>query len=323
MADHGQKALIIGVDGQDGSYMAEYLLSKKCSVIGVGRRDAPVVGENFSDIKYEQCDVRDAGRLGDVLNEHQPDRIYHLAAVHGSSGYIYEDGWQDALAVNLGAVHICLEYIRKHAPAARLLYASSLKAFGSPSPKQISENTPKISDCLYSITKNAAEDLITYYRRQHGVRASCLYLFNHESPRRAPNFFLPRVTAMLAAALKGEANDNHLASLDFACDWGSAKEFMELGAALLEEEPNQDYVMATGRTWTGSEFVEALFGTAGLDWRQHLQISKTIGSEPVHLYQADISRMNAVLGRGPEVGVLDVARWILRENHGIDLEKNI
>ncbi|MEM6388193.1 MAG: GDP-mannose 4,6-dehydratase, partial [Pseudomonadota bacterium] len=287
MSKDQTRAIVIGVDGQDGSYMAEHLLELGWQVVGLGRRNTPRIGTGHDRFVYSRCDIRSADDLATLLEKHKPHRIYHLAAVHGASGYVYEDGWQDALAVNLGAVHICLEHIRNAAPETRLLYASSLKAFGTPSPAIVSEETPLRSDCLYSITKNAAVELIDYYRNHHGVRASALYLFNHESPRRASNFFLPRVTAMLAAAMKGEAVDNRLASLDFACDWGSALEFMKIGARLLEEDANSDYVIATGRTWTGLEFVEALFGAAGLDWRDHLDIAKPVGSENIRHYQAD------------------------------------
>ena len=199
------------------------------------------------------------------------------------------------------------------------MYASSLKAFGSPPPATVSEDSPRISDCLYSITKNASADLIDYYRRTHGARSTTLYLFNHESPRRPENFFLPRVVNSLAAAMLGQSDDTTLASLDFACDWGSAKEFMTLGRQVLESPENQDYVVATGKTWTGLEFVEALFLKAGLDWRDHLTVAKTPGSELIVPYHADISRLNRVVGHGPAVDALGVACWILRERHQLEL----
>src|SRR5690606_10077599 len=107
-------------------------------------------------------DLTEAGALAAALARIAPDRIYHVAALHGASGFVYEDKWQDALAVNLGTVHLCLEHIRLRSPATRLLYASSLKSFGSPPPPVIVETAPRRSNCLYSITKNAATDLVEY-----------------------------------------------------------------------------------------------------------------------------------------------------------------
>ena len=320
-------ALVIGVDGQDGHYLAEGLLAAGVPTFGLGRRvpapgHAPgqtlghTAGETtLEGLRYRSVDLTRPERLSDLLDETRPARIYHVAAVHGASGFVYEDKWQAALAVNLASVHICLEYIRTQRPEARLLYASSLKAFGVVPPAVIDETTPRRSDELYAITKNAARDLIDHYRRAHGLGAVSLYLFNHESPRRPANFFMPRVVAALAAAKAGSGERTRLASLDFACDWGSAREFMTLGRALLEEAPTQDFVMATGRTVTGLEFVETFFAEHGLDWRDHLDIGKAPGSEPVHRYRADLAAMQGAIGKTPRLTALDTANWILAENH--------
>jgi GDPmannose 4,6-dehydratase len=315
------KVLVIGANGQDGSYLVEACLAAGDRVVGCGRqpqfRYTPPPGARFS---YEPIDVTDAPALAALLRRERPDRIHHYAAVHGASGFFYEDKFQAAMATNLGSVHVCLEYIREANPQARLLYASSLKAFGDPSPALVREDTPRRSDCLYSITKNAATDLVANYRRAHGVKACVLWLLNHESPRRPPQFFLPRICAALAGALAGETDRQQFASLDFACDWGSARDFVTLGRRLLELDEPADCVMATGRTWTGLEFVETLFGAAGLDWRPHVQLRKEPGSEPVAMYRADISRLVSLLGEGPAMSAIDVARWILKENHGVELK---
>ncbi|MFD0987434.1 GDP-mannose 4,6-dehydratase [Methyloligella solikamskensis] len=324
------RALIIGVNGQDGSYMAEHLLGDGWDVVGIARQAQARHVHSSPRFRYFHLDLNtDREALAGLLRETKPDRIHHVAAVHGAAGFVYEDHWQAALDVNVGSVHTCLEFIRNESPETRLLYASSLKVFGAKPPPIIHEGLPRFSTCLYSITKNAAEELIDYYRTHHGVRATVLYLLNHESPRRPAHFFLPRVTGLLANALaktrgKPLSADktpdlSPLYGLDFTCDWGSSAEYMALGAALLEADENQDYVMATGRSWTGLEFTSALFDLAGLDWREHVEVMSEPDGSLEPSYRADIGRMVEVLGAGPKQSALDVAKWILAETYGLPL----
>jgi len=312
-------SLVIGVNGQDGSYLAEQLLREGASVVGIGRQPASRYVAPQVGFSYRQLDLTEPTALTHLLSSVRPRRIYHVAALHGASGFVYEDKWQDALAVNLGSVHVCLEHIRLSTPDTRLLYASSLKAFGSPPPAVINEGVLRRSTCLYSITKNAATDLIDYYRINHGARATVLYLFNHESPRRPPHYVLPRIAALVAGAYAGQRPAGRLHSLDFVCDWGSSAEYMEIGYRLLEEPMNQDYVVATGRTWDAKEFVSTLFQRAGLDWRDFVEVAVPMIGRPAHTYQADISRLIGVLGYGPRKSAIDVACWILKEGHGIEV----
>lgn len=315
-----RRGLVIGVNGQDGSYLSEQLLLEGWRIVGLGRQSESRYVPDSDRFTYKKIDLaHDAASFADLLSGLKPTHIFHFAAIHGSAGFQYEPHWQDALAVNVGSVHLCLEYIRTQNTAARLLYASSAKAFGDPLPQSISETTPKKSCCLYSITKNAASDLIDQYRRHHGVRATIAYFFNHESPRRSENYFFPRLLTHLACALKEKARPLPLRSLDFAVDWGSSAEYTKLAQLALELDANEDYVIATGHTWKGVEFVDALFRQWGLDWSKHIQLETSVGSAPVLTYRADISRLIAALGAGPQKSALDVANWILAENHGIKL----
>jgi len=172
-------ALILGVNGQDGSYLAECLLTRGFAVLGVGRQAASrwVEAPGF---RYAAIDLADAMALDELLVAEKPDEIYHLAAVHGPAGYPYEAIWQSALAVNLGALHVCLEHIRTRAKLSRLFYASSVKVFGENPPAVIDEETPRVSDCLYGITKNAAFDLVRYYRARYDVWGSVGIFSNHD-----------------------------------------------------------------------------------------------------------------------------------------------
>ncbi|CFX56035.1 putative GDP-mannose 4,6-dehydratase [Candidatus Filomicrobium marinum] len=320
----GLRSLVIGANGQDGSYLAEHLLRCGCRVVGLGRQaQSRFIPGTTPGYTYVPVDLsRDRETLPDLLVRSRPDRIYHFAAVHGASGFAYEEHGQDALQVNIGSVHQVLEYIRTTNPEACLLYASSVKAFNAKPAGRVHEELPRHSTCLYSITKNAATDLIGYYRHHHNVRATTLFLANHESPRRPSHYVLPRITQMLAAALSGEQPSDPLRSLNFSCDWGSSAEFVELGTRLLEVSPNQDYVMATGRTWTGFELVRELFSLAERDWQNHLPVLEPIDTSYAATFGADISRMVSVLGYGPQKNALDVALWILAENHGLHLRRH-
>lgn len=316
-------SLVIGVNGQDGSYLAEHLLTLGRDVVGVGRQSTSRYVQPGPRFTYRDLDLTDSDALAELLADLRPERIFYLAAIHGASGFSYEESWQSALKVNLGAVHICLDHLRASDSNGRLLYASSLKAFGTQPPSIVNESSQRQSSCLYSITKNGAFDLIDYYRKHHDIRATVLFLLNHESPRRPAHFFLPRLTGLLASALNGKPKGEPLKSLDFACDWGSSAEFMTIARQLLDLDINQDYVLGTGKTWTGVEITEALFSAADLDWRNHVNLVKPPNSEPIHHFRADISRLVAALGGGPKVSALDVATWILQENHGLSLHESI
>jgi len=293
------------------------LLERGYAVAGIARQ---AQSRFVSDARFRHfgLDLSDTVGLAALLETIAPDRIFYLAAVHGPSGFAYESRWQEALRVNVAGLHVCLEYLRRRAAKARLFYASSIKVFGSPYPAVISEETSRISWDLYSITKNAADDLIGYYRRCHGLHASVGYLFNHDSPRRPPGYFLPLIAEALAAALTGSKARISVASLNFACDWGSSREFMEFAVNLLDlDEPN-NLIFATGETWRAGDLVDMLFRRAGLDWRALLEVAAP-PAPLAEVYRGDLSRFEAKLGRRPQMTAPDIVAWILRDRFGLDL----
>jgi GDPmannose 4,6-dehydratase len=304
-------ALILGVNGQDGSYIAEELLTRGHKVTGVGRQTTSrwVDSHRF---RYVTLDIADQRALDGLLDALRPQLIYHLAASHGPAGYVYEAVWRETVAVNLNALHVCLEHLRTRSPNARLFYPSSLKAFGSRPPVLISEETPRVSDCLYSVTKNAAYDLIKYYRGHHSLWVSVGFFFNHDSPRRSENYFLPRLAANLAAQRRGSAGPD-LATLDFWCDWGSSREFVEIVADQMQQERPSDLIFATGRPIHAAVLAERLRRAAGLSF-----VSQSPHGEPP--FRADLGRMIEALGRAPKEGAFEVAAWILRERYGISID---
>lgn len=308
-------AAVIGVNGQDGSFVAERLLARGYRVIGLGRQEGAVHTAPHPDFLYARVDARDPAALTRVLADTRPDAVFHLAATHGSNNPSYETIWQDMLAVNVGSVHSVLEYLRTVHPEGRLVYAGSAKVFATPLPSEVTEASPIAPSCLYGITKNSARELIDFYRRRHNIRASILHLFNHDSERRPAEFFLPRVLATLTRALRDPAWQETVATLDFWCDWGCAEEYMDIAIDVAERAPGQDFVLASGRTWHGREAVDALFRRHGLDYRRHVA-ERLAPASPGALFQVSTARLRAAIGRAPERGVFDIADRILSRIHG-------
>ena len=305
--------MVLGVNGQDGSYLAEVLIERGYTVTGVARQ-AKSRWVDPTAFRYYQVDVAETSALTTLLGESAPAEIYHLAAVHGAAEYVYETGWREALAVNVGSVHTCLEYMRNFSPSTRLFYASSLKVFGLRPPSRIDETSPRISGCLYSIMKNAATELIHYYRRLHGVWATVGYYFNHDSPRRPDNYFLPRLAASIASQLTRGNPMPSVATLDFWCDWGSSREFMEATADLLLNDRPSDVIFATGHPVYAGALADELYNAAGLT-----TLGRPVPPPEDAPFRADVTKLREAVGWLPRQRAADVARWILRERHSITL----
>jgi GDPmannose 4,6-dehydratase len=294
-------ALVLGANGQDGTYLVRSLLRRGRDVVAAGVEPGP----RFADHgRYAAIDLRDGTALARLLAEVKPTEVYHFAAIHKSAGGApYEDRFGDMLAVNVATVHVVLEQLRRS--PGRLLYASSIKAFGEPPPARVDESTPHRSDCLYAVTKNAAYELIAYYRRVHGVPGSVIYFGNHESPLRPAEFFIPK----LARALRGEAVSFY--TLDFYCDWGSAEEYADICVDVLERAAGEDFVMGTGRCVHARELTEGL----GLT---NVTTTSTATNERPAPYELDVSKLERLVRR-PQRRIEDVVEEIVRSTTRSDL----
>ncbi len=309
------RALVLGVNGQDGSYLAESLLARGWVVHGVGRQAESrwvMADERFT---YHNLDIGDLADLQATLRDIQPDFIFHLAAVHGAAGFAYESHWHAAHAVNTLSVHAILEYLRGKAPDAAMMYGSSSKAFGATPPATITEATPRVSSCIYSTTKNAATDLINYYRSRHGIRASSVWLFNHESPRRSGEYFVPRVVEILANSICDPDFRGSIGTLQFICDWGDAAEYMDLTASMAETAPATDFILASGITLRGEGFVDRLFRRYGLRWQDHMAETLAPPADAPPAWRADISTLKTRLATTPRRSIYQVCDDILRIRH--------
>jgi GDPmannose 4,6-dehydratase len=306
-------ALVLGANGQDGTFLTKHLLSKSYRVIGVGRQQSCRWAISSLLYTYYQLDLRQTQGLAALLQTVRPDIILHVAAAHNSAEESDETLFNDMLQVNVASVHTILEYLRLCNQNGRLMYASSGKVFGDPYPPIIDETTPMSSSCLYTTSKITAFHLIDYYRCHYSLQASTLFLFNHESVLRPQQFFIPRILQCVASAKDNEAYVGSVLTLDFFCDWGSAEEYMDLAIDIAEKAPNDDFVIATGTCIYARDFVRDLFLKYGLDYRRHIQEKTPPGIFLNSFYQVNLTKLQQKIGRIPRIGIAAVCTNILDE----------
>ena len=239
-----------------------------------------------------------------------------VAAIHCSAEGIYEPLFTDMLKVNVASVHAVLEHLRQHL-GGRFIYASSAKVFGDPLPDIITKDTPKKNQCLYSITKNTAYHLIDYYRSQHNVTASVVYLFNHESELRPDHFFIPTIIEILVSAIEDPHHVSDINTLDFYCNWGSAKEYMQIIIDMLEKAPSEDFVLATDRCIYARDLVKSLFEDYGLKYQSHIKEKCHSNFETNPTYAVDLTKLKKYLGRTPQTTIYDVCKQIISLNYNL------
>ena len=286
-----KKSLVMGAGGQDGSIMSEELSAAGREVLGLGRKEAYPYQPPSPYFRYAALDLTDSSALARCLEAFQPDEIYHLAAVHGSAGFEYEQVWGQALDVNVKSFHTALEYVRRR-PDVRLFYASSAKIFGHVLRGPISLSTPRAGECLYSITKKAAGGLADHYRRNHGVVTAVGILFNHESERRAPEYFIPKLCRILRMALQDPSYREKVHALSFHCDWSSARDFMRMAIAAVEKPVNGELIFASWVTWPGREFARELFSRYGLDYTKHIEADDHVEGQS---FSVDLSETRSAM----------------------------
>jgi GDPmannose 4,6-dehydratase len=311
----GRTALVVGVNGQDGSYLAERLAHNQWRVVGAARQSAPRAGLAAHLAHYSPLDLTDTAAFQRLLAEQQPDAIFYAAAVHGAAGFDYESVWLSAHQVNTLALHAALEHARAGSSTRKVqvIYFGSAKMFGDLTGRRIDENTARVSSCIYSITKNAGADLVQYYRAVHGVDAGVVWLFNHESIRRPPQFFAMQVVQALAQSLQDKRHAVTLNTLDFWCDWGHAQDYMALVADHCDALRGQDVVLATGHTVWAAEVVTELFALHGLAAADHIRtIAPPRDKQLATQWQADTTRLVQLAGQRPALWGVDVFQDILR-----------
>jgi GDPmannose 4,6-dehydratase len=313
-----KKALITGITGQDGSYLAELLLSKNYEVHGLIRR-ASTFNTGRIDHLYRDPhngsevhlylhygDMSNAGNLVDLIYNVRPDEVYHLAAQsHVRVSFDLPEYTGDI--TGLGTLRV-LEAIRKSGIPARFYQASSSEMYGSARPPQ-DENTPFQPQSPYAAAKVYGYWVTRNYRQGYGLFASNGILFNHESPRRGETFVTRKITRALAHILAGKQKALYLGNLDARRDWGYAPDYVAAMWKILQHDQPDDFVIGTGEAHSVREFLDEAFGYAGLDWNEYVKIdARYYRPTEVDYLQANAARAIKALGWEPRVLFRDLVR---------------
>jgi GDPmannose 4,6-dehydratase len=307
-------AVITGITGQDGAYLAELLLEKGYRVVGVTRRTPAVAAEQLGDlvgrVELQMADVRDERALARVLRDATPHEVYHLASqslVHAS----WEHPVATAEVTAVGALRL-LEAVRTDAPSARVLVASSSEIFGRPEQAPQCETTPIRPATPYGVSKSFAFWTTAVYRESRGLFAASAILFNHESPRRGPEFVTRKITSGVARIAAGRASSLNLGNLESRRDWGFAGDYVEAMWRILQQDTPDDFVVGTGETHSVREFCEAAFRAAGLDYLHHVVQDEKL-FRPVDSQQivADPARARERLGWTPKVKFTELVEMMV------------
>jgi GDPmannose 4,6-dehydratase len=298
------RALITGITGQDGSYLAEFLLAKGYEVFGVVRRtshDSYERIEHLLDrIQVVAADLLDQHSLTLVLKETQPDEVYNLAA----QSYVPTSWVQPVLTGEFTALGVTriLEALRVACPRARFYQASSSEMFGRVVETPQRETTPFYPRSPYGVAKAYGHFITVNYRESYNLFAVSGILFNHESPRRGLEFVTRKVTHGVARIVAGRAKELRLGNLDARRDWGFAGDYVNAMWRMLQQPTPKDYVIGTGETHSVQELVETAFTHAGLDWKQYVKLDERfVRPAEVDLLQADPSLARNELGWTPTV----------------------
>jgi GDPmannose 4,6-dehydratase len=271
-----RKALITGITGQDGSYLAELLLDEGYEVHGIVRRVAlqdPThrmvrIAHLEGRIQVHSGALESYPSIYQVVSKVRPDECYHLAAQSFVS-YSFDDAFS-TMNTNINGTHFVLSAIKDLAPECRFYFAGTSEMFGKVEEVPQNENTRFHPRSPYGISKLAGYELTRNYREAYNMHASTGLLFNHESPRRGYEFVTRKITAGVAAIAAGKAKTLKLGNLDAKRDWGHARDYVLAMYRMVQQSTPDDYVIATGETHSVREFVELAFGRVGLDWRKHV-----------------------------------------------------
>jgi GDPmannose 4,6-dehydratase len=310
-----RRALITGIGGQDGSYLAELLLAKDYEVFGLVRRGELGDYENLAGVRDRirllRANVLDAAQLTAAVGESRPHEIYNLASV----SFVPASWDEPVLTAEFAAVGVTvmLEAIRAVDPAIRFYQASSSEIFGEPRESPQTPDTPLDPLTPYGVAKAYGHLITRSYRRRYGIHASTGILYNHESPRR-PLDFLPRKVARGAAEISlGLRDELTLGELEARRDWGYAPDYVRAMWLMLQQDEPDDYVVATGATHSVRDLVEVAFSHAGLDWQAHVHSDPSLvrGRAELHNLVGDPARTRERLGWEPTVSFEELVRLLV------------
>jgi GDPmannose 4,6-dehydratase len=309
-----KRALITGITGQDGSYLAELLLGKGYDVWGMVRRSSTETSGRIDHIKdrieFLQADLLDQASLTKAMEAAAPDEIYNLAA----QSFVPTSWAQPTLTgqfTGLGVTRL-LEAMRQVAPKARFYQASSSEMFGKVREVPQTESTPFHPRSPYAVAKTYGHHITVNYRESYDLFAASGILFNHESPRRGLEFVTRKISHGVAAIKTGRGQELRLGNLDAQRDWGFAGDYVRAMWLMMQHDVPDDFVVATGENHSVREFVEIAFGHVGLDWQQYVKL------DPRYLRPAEVDHLmgnaekaHRVLGWQPTVSFPELVRMMV------------
>ncbi|MEI0478867.1 GDP-mannose 4,6-dehydratase [Brachyspira pulli] len=329
-----KKALITGITGQDGSYLAELLLEKGYEVHGIIRRSSSFNTEridhlyrdpHINDVKMflHYGDLSDSSNLSRLLEKIQPDEIYNLAAQsHVRVSFDMPEYTADV--VGLGTIRI-LDAIKETQIKTKFYQASTSELYGKVVETPQTEKTPFYPRSPYACAKLYSYWITVNYRESYNMYACNGILFNHESPRRGETFVTKKITHAIARILNKEQDKLYLGNLDSKRDWGYAKDYVEAMWLMLQQEKPDDYVIATGETHSVREFLDEAFGLVGLDWKKYVEIDpRYYRPAEVDLLLGDPTKAKEKLGWHPKTTFKELVKIMLEydlKNVGLSLDK--
>lgn len=316
-------ALITGVTGQDGSYLAELLLSKGYKVVGIKRRNSLISTDRIDHIMDDEKlvlnftlvygNMNDSGNLHRILLKYKPDEIYNLAA-QSHVRVSFDTPEETADFVAMGTLRL-LEAMRNICPDAKYYQASSSEMFGDNPNYPQNEKTNFMPASPYACAKVFAHNICRNYRESYSMHISCGILFNHESPRRGETFVTRKITMAAAKIKLGLQKKLYLGNLDAKRDWGHAKDYVEAMWLMLQKETPDDYVIATGRTNSVREFLITVFEYANLDVDEHVDIdNRLLRPHEVPVLLGDASKAINALGWNPKYNMKKLAIEMYEED---------
>lgn len=311
-------ALITGISGQDGSYLAEFLLAKGYEVHGLTRRLALENGEErlsrikhiVRKIKIHHGDVYNYQTIWRLIAKIKPDEVYHLAA----QSFVWVSFLDDyaTLDINIDGTHHILSAIKEVSPKSKFYFAGSSEIFGQAKNTPQNEETAFNPVSPYAISKVAGYYLTKMHRNAYGLFACSGILFNHESPRRGFEFVTRKITSTAAKIKLGMANKLELGNLEARRDWGFAGDYVQAMWLMLQQKKPDDYVIATGENHSVREFVESAFGYLGLDWKKYVTINDAYKRPvEVELLKGDYSKANKKFGWKPRVRFKELVKMMI------------